>query len=125
MVDSLTYSQQLTNSAGFYSVTIQNVPQGTTFDVGTYDCNYSWHEQTVNGNNTPITVNFQICTGNQSLFDMYGLVFAGNSELDAGKVDLIKIDSSNIATVIDTWYIQDTAPGHYEFHNVLGRELLS
>ena len=113
------YTQVTTNSSGFYSVSIPNVPQNTTFNVYTYDCNYTIHQQDVNGDNSPITVNFQICSGNPSYYLLYGQVFAGSALLDKGKVDLIRIDSLNNATIIATWYIQDTAPGNYEFFNVL------
>jgi hypothetical protein len=113
------YTQVTTNSSGFYSVTIPNVPQNTTFDVYTYDCNNTIHQQNVNGDNSPITVNFQICSGSPVYYFLYGQVFAGTSLLDKGKVDLIRIDSMNNATIVATWYIQDTAAGNYEFYNVL------
>jgi len=112
------YTQLTTNTSGYYTVSIPNVPQGTTFNVLTYDCNNNIHQQTVNGNNTPITVNFQICTGTQTLFLVYGLVSAGNNMLDAGQVQLLRIDSLNTASVFATYYIQDTAAGHYMFYNV-------
>jgi hypothetical protein len=113
------YNQALTNSAGVYAVTILNVPQNTNFNIGTSDCNSIWHSQTVNGNNTPIIANFQICTYSPPpLYFLYGLVFTGSSQLDAGWVDLIEVDSMNTANVIDTWFIQDTAPGSYMFFNI-------
>jgi len=105
-----------TNSSGNYSVSIPNVPQGITFTVYVYDCNWIIHSQDVNGDNTPITVNFQICTGNQTLFPLFGTVYAGNDRLDKGIVQLIRIDSLNNAYVYDTWYVQDTS--HFQFDNV-------
>ncbi|GEM_PF-1480644 len=112
------YTQLTTNSSGYYSVSIPNVPQGTMFNVLTYDCNNNIHQQTVNGDNSPIAVNFQICTGTQTLYYLYGIVYAGNSTLDKGTVQLLQIDSLNNASVFETWYIQDTASGYYMFTNV-------
>ena len=112
------YTQVVTNYAGYYTVSIPNVPLGVTFNVGTYDCNSAWHYQIVNSYNSPLTVNFQICTGSPTLFNINGAVLAGNSRLDIGKVDLIRIDSLNVMSVVDTWYIQDTMNGWFHFFSV-------
>jgi len=112
------YNQVTTNTAGYYTVSIPNVPLGVTFSVGTYDCNSSWHYQIVNSNNSPLTVNFQICTGGPTLFNINGAVLTGNARLDIGKVDLIRIDSLSVMTVVDTWYIQDTMNGCFHFFSV-------
>ena len=53
------FNTLMTNASGYYSTTITNVPSGTYFIVGTLDCYAIFYEQPVNGNNSPITVNFQ------------------------------------------------------------------
>jgi hypothetical protein len=59
------YNTVQTDANGFYTESIPNVNPNDSvyFYVQTLDCNNVWHYQTVSGNSTPITVNFQICVG--------------------------------------------------------------
>jgi len=72
------YDSRFTNANGFYDCTIHNVPTtgaAVTFTVKTKNCDSTWMYQTFVGTNTPDTVNFLICNGNnagcQAAFQSY------------------------------------------------------
>ncbi|HZX61697.1 MAG TPA: hypothetical protein VFE66_00710, partial [Bacteroidales bacterium] len=63
------YTSRFTNQNGFYDCTIHNVPTtgaAVTFTVKTKNCDSTWLVQTFIGTNTPDTVNFIICNGNNA-----------------------------------------------------------
>ncbi len=111
------YYTVYTNSAGAYSVTINNVPGNTTFLVSTLDCNNNTQSQSVNGNSSPIIVNFYICVGTPPpTGTLWGQVFAGNVLADFARVDLIRSTNDSLQ-IVDSYYTNDSA-GMYIFSNI-------
>jgi PKD repeat protein len=63
------YATRLTNQNGFYDCTIHNVPStgaAVAFMVETKNCDSTWLMKDFTGTNTPDTVNFIICNGNEA-----------------------------------------------------------
>jgi PKD repeat protein len=59
------YTTRTTNANGFYDCTITDAPDGvvTAFVVETFDCQNYLHSDTIMSNNSPVVVDFVICTG--------------------------------------------------------------
>ncbi|MEI6900693.1 MAG: carboxypeptidase regulatory-like domain-containing protein [Bacteroidota bacterium] len=106
-----------TNSSGYYTVTITNVPNNIYFVVSTLDCNNAYHSQTVNGNNTPITVNFYLCVGTPPpTGNLWGIVYAGTNIADHARVDLIHSVNDSLF-VVDSRIINDSG-AMFSFYGV-------